>query len=182
MSDYRRYRDGQLYFFTVVTDRRRPILTTELGRSILRKAFRKVREESPFHVTAIVLLPDHMHAIWELPPGDTDYSTRWKRIKAQFTKHWRRQGGTTTVRSASRQKRGEQGVWQRRFFEHTCRDAKDLKRCLDYLHVNPVKHNVVQRVCDWPWSSFHRYVSLGEYSLDWGNANAWHGDEFRHFE
>ena len=182
MSHYLRYRNGQIYFFTVVTDRRQPILTTDLGRSALRMAFRKVREEAHFSITAIVLLPDHLHAIWELPPGDTDYSTRWKRIKTNFTKHWRRQGGMTTERSQSRIKRGEQGVWQRRFFEHTCRDQRDVKRCMDYLHVNPVRHGVVQRVRDWPWSSFHRYVTLGEYSSDWGSTTDWYGDEFTHFE
>ncbi len=171
-----------MFFFTVVTHRRQPILTSDLGRSALRLAFRGTREDLPFHITAIALLPDHLHSIWELPPGDSDYSTRWKRIKTLFTKQWRRQGGTTMKLSSSRTKRGEQGVWQRRFFEHTCRNESDLKRCLDYLHVNPLKHSHVQRVRDWPWSSFHRYVRLGEYSLDWGNDNIWYGDEFSHFE
>lgn len=182
MSRYIRNRDGQTYFFTVVTHGRQPILTSDLGRSSLRVAFRKICEESPFHITAVVLLPDHLHMIWELPPGDSDYSTRWKRIKALFTKRWNRQGGVKTKRSESRQKRGEQGVWQRRFFEHTCRDERDLKRCLNYLHVNPLKHGIVPRVKDWPWSSFHRYVRLGEYPRDWGSAGDWYGDEFKYFE
>ncbi len=182
MSNYRRSRIGQVFFFTVVTDRRRPILTTDLGRAALHKAIETVRDETPFELPAIVLLPDHMHAVWELPQGDTDYSTRWKRIKALFTKEWRRNGGETPPRSESRQKRGEHGIWQRRFFEHTCRDERDLKRCVDYIHVNPLKHGLVERVCDWPWSSFHRYVQLGEYTNDWGSANEWYGDEFKHFE
>lgn len=79
-------------------------------------------------------------------------------------------------------KRGEQGVWQRRFFEHTCQDGEDVKRCADYVHVNPLKHGLVERVRDWPWSSFHRYVTLGEYAEDWGSAEVWHGDEFASFE
>jgi putative transposase len=84
--------------------------------------------------------------------------------------------------SASRRGKGEYGVWQRRFFEHTVRDERDLRRCVDYVHVNPLKHGLVNRVADWPWSSFHRYVRLGEYSMEWGSAAEWYGDEFRNFE
>ncbi len=73
-------------------------------------------------------------------------------------------------------------MWQRRFFEHTCRDERDLKRCIDYIHVNPLKHGLVNRVRDWPWSSFFRFVDQGEYPVEWGNANVWHGDEFKCFE
>jgi len=182
MSRYRRSHFGQMFFFTVVTDRRRPILTTDLGRQLLHEAIAQVRQEMAFETLAIVLLPDHPHTVWELPRGDVDYSTRWRLIKTAFTKTWRQQGGVTTPRSASRRKRGEQGVWQRRFFEHTCRDQRDLKRCVDYIHVNPLKHGLVERVRDWPWSSFHRYVAAGEYPIDWGSANAWYGDEFHHFE
>jgi putative transposase len=114
-----------------------------------------------------VLLPDHLHAVWELPRGDADDSTRWRRIKSLFTRQWLA---------------AEQGVWQRRFFEHTCRDDDDLKRCADYTHVNPLKHGLVTRVRDWPWSSFHRCVHSGEYPSDWGSAAHWYGDELRHAE
>ena len=78
--------------------------------------------------------------------------------------------------------RGELGVWQRRFYEHTCRDDDDLKRFVDYIHVNPVKHGLVKRVADWKWSSFHRYVRLGEYDTNWGSSDNWYGDEFRYVE
>ncbi|MEZ5943859.1 MAG: transposase [Planctomycetaceae bacterium] len=182
MSRYRRNREGQVYFFTVVTHARRPILTSDLGRHCLRTAIRQVQKESPLENVGMVLLPDHLHAICELPQGEQDYSVRWKKIKSTFTMMWRKSGGGTLQRSASRIKRGEHAVWQRRFFEHTCRDELDLKRCLDYLHVNPLKHGLVQRVVDWPWSTFHRFVAAGEYSPDWGNADEWHGDEFATFE
>jgi putative transposase len=86
------------------------------------------------------------------------------------------------LRSPSRIAKGERGVWQRRYFEHTCRDDADLKRCVDYVHVNPINHGLVNRVIDWPWSSFHRYVRLGEYEPGWGNANVWYGDEWKDFE
>jgi len=182
MSKYRRNHIGQTYFFTVATDQRQRILITDLGRRSLRESLDKVRQELAFDVVAIVLLPDHLHTVLELPHGDTDFSTRWKRIKTIFTKTWLRHGGATKLRSESRQKRGEHGVWQRRFFEHTCRDQRDLKRCVDYVHVNPLKHGLVERVSDWSWSSFHRYVAAGEYSVDWGSSSEWHGDEFKHFE
>jgi putative transposase len=183
MTDYRRWRvSGGAYFFTVVTHQRRPILTHDVARRSLRDAFRVVRLRRPFRVDAIVLLPDHLHAIWTLPSGDFDYATRWQLIKRRFTKMFLGMGGAEAGRSDSRTSKGERAVWQRRYFEHTCRDVAGLKRCADYLHVNPLKHGLVNRVVDWPWSSFHRYVRLGEYEPNWGTANIWHGDEWRHYE
>jgi putative transposase len=179
MRRYLRSRVGHVFFFTVVTHQRRPILTSDLGRTALGAAIRTARAQHPFRVTAIVLLPDHLHAVWELPAGDTAYSSHWSRIKAQFTRLWTGAGGEEGRVVGSRKRKGERGVWQRRCFEHTCRDDEDLKRCVDYIHVNPMKHRLVERVIDWPWSSFHRYVRLGEYSADWGDHNAWYGDEFR---
>jgi putative transposase len=183
MTDYRRWRvAGGTYFFTLVTDGRRPLLTSALARRSLRNAIRSVRQRRPFQIDAIVLLPEHLHAIWTLPPGDFDYATRWQLVKRHFTKSYLAAGGEENFRSASRESKSERGVWQRRYFEHTCRDESDLKRCADYLHINPLKHGVVSRVIDWPWSSFHRYVRLGEYDPSWGNANVWHGDEWKNFE
>jgi putative transposase len=183
MTDYRRWRvAGGTYFFTVVTHARQPLLTSDLARRLLRDAFRVVRLRRPFDVVAIVLLPDHLHAIWTLPPGDFDYATRWQLIKRRFTKSYLSAGGVEASQLASRDSKGERGVWQRRYFEHTCDDEADLKRCADYLHVNPLKHGLVNRVVDWPWSSFHRYVRLGEYEPEWGNANIWHGDEWTNYE
>ena len=183
MTNYRRWRvAGGTYFFTVVTLGRRPILMDATARRSLREAFRIVRSRRPFCVDAIVLLPDHLHAIWTLPPGDCDYATRWQLIKRRFTKAYLSNGGTEADRSASRASKGERSVWQRRYFEHTCRDEGDLKRCADYVHVNPLKHGLVSRVVDWPWSSFHRYVRLGEYDSNWGNANVWYGDEWKRYE
>lgn len=182
MSDYRRSREGRTFFFTVVTHERRPILTTDTGRNLLRSAIYTVKEERPFELVATVLLPDHIHVVWTLPQGDTDYSTRWRRKKSLFTQGWQAEGRLGGRKSESRLKRGEQGLWQRRFYEHTVRDETNLKRCVDYIHVNPLKHHLVERVRDWPWSSFHRYVRLGEYDPDWGNADFWFGEEFKHAE
>ena len=152
------------------------------ARVCLRDAFRVVRAARPFRIDALVLLPDHLHAVWSLPSDDADYSTRWRLIKKRFTKKFLDAGGGEAATSASRRSKGERAVWQRRFFEHTVRDESDLKRCVDYVHVNPLKHGLVERVRDWPWSSFHRYVKFGDYPTDWGAANVWYGDEWKDYE
>ena len=141
-----------------------------------------MKQKYPFSVHAIVLLPDHLHALWELPVGDSDYSTRWRLIKSNFSRLWSSAGGGEGELSDSRRCKQERGVWQRRFYEHTCRDENDVARCQDYIHVNPLKHKLVDRVADWPWSTFHRYVREGFYSSDWGSSQHWYGDEFRHAE
>jgi putative transposase len=182
MRRYLRSREGHTFFFTAVTEGRRPILTTDLGRAALRTAITTVRSRQPFDLVAIVLLPDHFHTIWQLPHHDTDYSGRWRWLKFHFTRHWLAAGGGERRVSRSRADKDEHAIWQRRFYEHTCRDEADLKRCLDYVHVNPLKHGLVQRVSDWPWSTFHRYVRLGEYDAQWGSAAHWYGDEFRDAE
>jgi putative transposase len=183
MANYRRWRiAGGTYFFTVVTHERRAFLTEALARRCLRDAFRVIRARRPFCVDAIVLLPDHLHAIWTLPDGDWDYSTRWRLIKRRFTNAYLAAGGKEGRPRPSRIAKGERSVWHRRFFEHTVRDEADMKRCADYLHVNPLKHGLVSRVVDWPWSSFHRYVRLGEYTPNWGSADVWYGDEWKNFE
>jgi len=169
MPDYRRwYVPGGSYFFTVVTASRRPILADDLGRRCLHEAIAETRVEKPFELFAIVLLPDHLHSVWNLPPGDDDFSSRWADVKAAFTKKYLAGGGTEAPISASRRKKGERGVWQRRFWEHVIRDADELKRCVDYVHINPLKHGLVTQVRDWRWSTFHRFVEQGEYSENWG--------------
>jgi putative transposase len=171
MSDYRRwYVRGGTYFFTVVTADRRPILTTDLGRRCLREAFAEVRQGRPFDVFAIVLLPEHLHCVWALPPGDDDFSNRWADVKAEFTRRFLAGGGTEAPISDSRRKKGERGVWQRRFWERFVRDENELKRCVDYIHINPLKHGLVQRVWDWEWSTFRRFVAEGEYTEAWGTG------------
>lgn len=183
MANYRRaFIPGGTFFFTVVTHARRRFLCHSFARTILREAITDVRCRYPFDIDAFVLLPDHLHCIWTLPQGDSNFSVRWNQIKGKFTRRWLERGGGEAFVNQSRLGRRERGVWQRRLFEHACRDKRDLKRCLDYLHVNPLKHGLANRVADWPWSSFHRYVTLGEYTSEWGNSNEWYGDEWRLFE
>ena len=126
----------------------------------------------PFETVAICVLPEHLHAIWTLPPGDGDFSKRWQRIKGNFSRGL----PTDAKRSESKRNRREKGIWQRRFWEHQIRDERDLQRHFDYVHFNPVKHGLVSRVVDWPYSSFHRHVENGRIARDWGSADDVDGD------
>jgi putative transposase len=182
MPNYRRwFVPGGTYFFTCVTHRRTPFLTQPLARTILHEAIDTIQKRFPFEVVAIVLLPDHWHTVWTLPPGDDRYPTRWRRIKEEFTEKWLAQGGLELVQSLSRRKHRMRGVWQKRYWEHAVRDEADLERCVDYIHWNPCKHKLVSRVQDWPWSSFQRFVAEGQYEADWGRTDPvpdWHMPEW----
>jgi putative transposase len=166
MPDYRRNRvPGGCYFFTVnLLDRTSDLLVANIGA--LRDATRVVRARRPFHIDAWVVLPDHLHAIWTLPPGDDDFSARWRALKIWFVKTI----PPTEIRSATRARRGERAIWQRRFWEHTIRDDRDYATHLDYVHFNPVKHGLVDHPADWPFSSFHRCVARGIYPVTWSDS------------
>ncbi len=166
MTSYRRANiAGATYFFTVnLADRRESLLTDHIG--LLKNAFRYARDRHPFAMEAVVILPDHLHAIWTLPPGDSDFSTRWRLIKTEFS----RKLPLGEERTASRISKGERGIWQRRYWEHLIRDDQDFARHVDYIHINPVKHGYAQQVADWPHSSFHRFVGTGILPHDWGGS------------
>ncbi len=171
MSWYRRWREpGGLFFFTLVTYRRQPIFSEPRARLLLGRVLRRTQAERPWEITAIVLLPDHLHCLWRLPPGDDDYATRWRVIKARFTRQWLAAGHGEPATTRSRQSKSERGVWQRRSWEHLIRDETDWKRHLDYIHYNPVRHGLASAPRYWPYSSFLKYVRLGEYDLDWGHS------------
>jgi putative transposase len=163
MSQYRRARvNASSFFFTVVlADRSSTLLVDEIDR--LRNVYRTVRERRAFDTVAICILPDHIHAIWAMPEGDTDFSVRWNLIKGGFSR-----GLEQRPRSPSKIVKREKGIWQRRYWEHAIRDEADLERHIDYIHFNPVKHGHVTRVSDWQHSSFHRYVERGLLTKDWG--------------
>ncbi len=171
MSRYRRsHVPGASYFFTVVTYRKQKILTHPQVLAALRAAFRNVRVERPLRMDGLVVMPNHLHAIWTLPPRDADYAIRWSLIKRQVSQSTRHlvHGSQT----ASQLRRRELGLWQRRFWEHQIRDETDYERHMDYLHYNPVKHGLVDNVRDWPYSTFHRYARVGAYSFDWASNNS----------
>jgi putative transposase len=170
MSDYRRwYQPGGSYFFTIVTYRREPIFASPECVEQLRVAVRTVQNQWSFDVVGAVVLPDHIHFVWTLPAGDASYSRRIGRMKALFSsKYGDRGAGHRVASSASRRKHRERETWQRRFWEHLLRDEDDLKRHLDYIHYNPVKHGYVCCPHLWPYFSFMHWVDRGEYEAGWG--------------
>ena len=173
MSNYRRAQAaGGTFFFTVVAYRRQPILCDEPVRAALREAINEVRRSRPFKIDAWVLLPDHLHCIWTLPPDDGDFSLRWSLIKRQVSLAVGAQYRRAEWMNESKLKHRESTLWQRRFWEHCIRDDEDLRRHVDYLHFNPVKHGLVSRVSDWPHSTFHRFVKAGICPADWAWNNA----------
>lgn len=165
MVRYRRNRvPGGTYFFTATLyDRRCTYLVDHIHA--LRTAFATVLAQRPFTIKGIVILPDHLHTIWTLPPGDSDYAGRWRAIKSGFSRSLVCEGV-----HVAKNRRGEYALWQPRYWEHTIRDDRDFHDHLAYIHFNPVKHGWVARVADWPYSSFHRYVCAGVYPPDWGDG------------
>ena len=165
---YRRaFVPGASYFFTLVTEKRRPIFVSNEAVDVLRNAFRMVRSTCPFELDAIVVRPDHLHCVWTLPPDDADFATRWRLIKTWFTKHCdpilRRSPNDAGGASCG------QTIWQHRYWEHLLRDQTDSIRHVDYIHFNPVKHGLTLSASEWADSSFHRYVDAGMYPKDWGS-------------
>jgi len=180
---------GACVFFTVnLAERGSWLLVDEIVR--LRAAVRATRQERPFEIDAWVVLPDHIDAVWTLPAGDADFSTRWGAIKARFTrslrdgcrvgfyptmaKHSRQAVGwnPTLHRSASKARKGDAGIWQRRFWEHHIRDAADYRAHLRYCWANPVRHGFVERAVDWPYSSIHRDMDAGLLAPEWAGTAA----------
>ena len=157
---YRRfYKPGARYFFTVVTENRAPILIDNIER--LRSAFRLCMSRYPFEIEAIVILPDHLHALWRLPEGDADFSKRWMVIKRKFSS-----GLFAGNVTDSKYKKREKGIWQRRFWEHCIRDEDDWRHHVDYIHFNAVKHGYVDKPQEWLYSSYHQAVRNGWYDAD----------------
>jgi putative transposase len=144
---------GGCYFFTVtLADRKSDLLVREID--CLRAAVKTVKQNHPFEINAMVVMPDHLHCLWTLPRNDYDYSTRWALIKANFS----RRIAKNELIKTSRLKKGERGIWQRRFWEHTIRDERDFYSHIEYIHYNPVKHGYVSNAQDWPHSSIHQFA------------------------
>jgi len=156
---------GATYFFTVnIAERSKTLLVDHVG--VLRMAMRRVKEIHPFEIEAIVILPDHLHAIWTLPQNDADFSMRWNLIKGTFSRNI---PGNESI-STSRRKKGERGIWQRRFWEHLIRNESDFERHVDYIHYNPVKHGYVPKADEWTFSSIHRFMKNGIIPVDWAGG------------
>ena len=164
MTNYRRPgTPDATWFFTVNLAERKGNTRLVTHVDALRRSFASVRERHPFHIEAIVVLPDHLHCMWRLLDGDADNATRWGLIKAGFSRalpHGERI-------NASRRARGERGIWQRRFWERQIRDEDDYAAHVDYIHYNPVKHGHADTAAAWPYSSFHAFMAKGIYLPDW---------------
>jgi putative transposase len=155
---------GATYFFTVtLIDRHSDALTRHVDA--LRAAVSHAKQAHPFKIIAWVVLPNHIHAIWQLPINDSDYSGRWRAIKSHFVRLLKQRGIPISMRTD-----GSALLWQRRFWEHTIQNEDDLRRCVDYCYINPVKHGLVNAVVEWPYSSFHRDVKHGVYPSDWAGV------------
>ena len=168
MPDYRRvWYPGGTCFFTVNLLQRQgtDLLTRHID--LLRSVVREVRRRHAFIIHGWVVLPDHLHSVLELPTGDADFATRWRLIKMGFSKALPRVERISKVRS----RRGERGIWQRRYWEHLIRDEADFQAHMDYVHINPVKHGLVPGAMDWPYSTFHRLVEQGIYRPDWAGGH-----------
>ena len=162
MQYRRNYVKGGSYFFTVnLLDRNKSLLVEHID--LLRESIRVVKFQRPFYIDAWVVLPDHLHAVLTLPDNDTDYSGRWREIKKRFSKSLPK----TEFLTQTRKRKNERGIWQRRFWEHTIVDERDYWHHVNYVHFNPLKHGLVERVVDWPYSSFHKAVASGMYSRNW---------------
>ena len=158
---YRRaFVPGGTYFFTVVAAQRRPIFSDDRTVELLRQAFLHVKKKRPFIVDAMVVLPDHLHCLWTLPTGDSDYPIRWRLIKTWVAKHC----------DSARNGRTDRSMWQPRYWEHTVRSETDYRKHVEYIHYNPVKHGYVRVPSEWPYSSFMRYVKRNLYPEDWGST------------
>lgn len=171
MTNYRRHTlAGGTYFFTLVTYQHCPCLCSPLVRNTLRAALIDVRKNYPFIIDAMVLLPNHLHCIWTLPDGDSNYATCWRLIKSYVTKQAGHRLNADSKLSESRKKRQEGNLWQRRFWEHWIRDETDYWQHCDYIHYNSVRHGLCESPRTWAYSSFHRFVRNGVYPSDWGHA------------
>jgi putative transposase len=165
MPNYRRPRvPGATVFFTVnLATRGDSLLVQEIDR--LKWAFSETLKARPCQLDALVILPDHIHAVWTLPKEDSDYSGRWGKIKSLFV----RDLPAGSVRRSHR-KRGEKGIWQRRFWEHHIRSPEAYRALVQYCWINPVKHGLVSRAADWPYSSIHRDIRLGRVEPEWSGV------------
>jgi putative transposase len=183
MPSYRRaFVPGGSFFFTLVTNRRARLFSELRGRNLLGSTFRKCLLKWPFTINALVLLPEHLHAIWSLPPGDDEYPKRWGWIKKEFTKEWLYVGGAEGHISDGRMRERRRGIWQPRFWELTLEDEDDFERHFDYIHYNSVKHGHVKCPRDWPWSSFHRWVKAGVYPEHWACSHRGFAMDFSDIE
>jgi len=165
MPNYTRiFSEGHAYFLTIATEKRRPLLIDNI--TLLRQAFANSKQYFDYTIDCISIMPDHLHMVL-LPKNVDEYPKIITSIKTYFSKNLHQ----TYKTSASQSKKRELGIWQRRYYEHTIRDQKELERYRNYVHYNPVKHGLVKSAKDWEFSSFGKFVNNGFYDEDWYNLD-----------
>lgn len=161
---------GATYFFTVnLAERQQRLLVEHI--ELLRFVTRTVKQRHPFQIEAMVVLPDHLHALWRLPEGDANFAMRWSLIKSGFSRGLAKMESISPSRISKR----ERGIWQRRYWEHLIRDEADFERHVDYIHHNPVKHGYAVSAAEWSYSSIHVYIRKGLLSANWSIGNDFNG-------
>ena len=164
MPNYRRmYIENSYVFLTVAVQNRKPILIENIN--LLRQSFKRSKEIYNFEIFASVILPDHMHLILK-PQNINEYPKIIFAIKYHFSRNF---PNKPEIPSQSKLKKGEKGIWQRRYYEHTILSEEELGIYTDYVHFNPIKHNLTDSVKSWEHSSFFKFVQSGFYDINWGN-------------
>ena len=154
MANYKRiFMDGYSYFITIVTHQRNPILIDNIA--LLRESFAVSKTKYDYSIDAIVVLPDHFHMIIT-PKISAEYPKIIRSIKYHFSINCKPEYYEHLKQSASREKRGNKPIWQKRYFEHTIRNEKDQRLTLEYMVQNPVKHGHAASAKDWKYSSFNK--------------------------
>lgn len=156
MPNYRRDRTpgGTWYFEVCLRDRQSDLLVARID--LLRACAVETMRTMPFAARCWVVLPDRMHCIWTLPPGDSDFPNRWKSLKGRFSRALADRPEWLVQARRPREK----GIWQNRFWEHRIRDATDMRVHLRHCHESPVRHGLVARAGEWRHSSYFRDVAL----------------------
>ncbi len=154
MTNIRRYfRPGDISFLTHVTYNRLPILVDNID--LWKRAITDIGKLCRFELMAWVVLSDHFHIL--VKTDSDDISGLMRRIKLSFSMNFRKRHGMRKGR-----------IWQFRFWDHIIRDQQDLNCHVDYIHYNPVKHDLVQDPFKYPYSSLSQYFRRGYYTRDWG--------------
>jgi len=165
MPNYTRiFAEGHAYFITINTEKRRPILIDNI--TLLRQAFANSKQYFDYTIDCISIMPEHLHMVLVLKNAD-----EYPKIIASMKRYFSENMEHTFQVTQSKSKKRELGVWQRRYYEHTIRDEKELERYRNYVHYNPVKHGLVKSAKAWEFSSFSKFVSNGFYDEDWYNLD-----------
>ena len=163
MSNYKRMylQEYNYVFFTIVTNNREDILVKNIN--LLRDSFRYALQNFEFNIIAICVMQNHLHMILNVK-NIKEYPKIIYSIKFYFSHRLNKNNNI----SESKLKKGEKGIWQRRYWEHTIRNEKDFYTHIDYIHYNSMKHYKIAPK-EWKYSTFFKFVDKGYYDINWCN-------------